>query len=169
VFVTVTAIQEPSTPPLDDVKEQVREDVIRRKSMVLAQEKAAEAARTLKAATDFAAAAKAAGFTVGTSELIARGAAFPEVGASAAVEATAFSLQAGAVSNPVSTGSAAAVVHVVERQGADPTALAQGKESLRTELLQQRQGQFFGAYMNKVKERLRIDVDLNLLEQVLAV
>ncbi len=169
VFVTVTAIQAPYTPPLDEVKEQVREDVIRRKAMVLAQEKAAEAANTLKAATDFTAAAKAASLTVGTSELIARGAAFPEVGVSPAVEATAFSLAVGAVSAPVTTGSAAAIIHLVERQGAEPAALAESRESLRSDLLQQRQGQFFNAYMSKVKERLGISVDLNLLEQVLAV
>ena len=162
-FVTVTATQDSYIPPLEDVRAQVREDVIRKKSLARAQQKAAEIVESLKAADDFSAAAEAAGLQVGTSELITRGTALPEVGVSAAVEAAAFTLSVGEVSEAIETDNAAAIVHVVERA----EALAKVSDTLRDELLLIRQGQFFSAYMTKAKERLRIIVDLATLEQAL--
>ena len=166
-FVTVTATQDSYIPPLEDVRAQVREDVIRKKSLARAQQKAAEIVESLKAADDFSAAAEAAGLQVGTSELITRGTALPEVGVSAAVEAAAFTLSVGEVSEAIETDNAAAIVHVVERAEASAEALAKVSDTLRDELLLIRQGQFFSAYMTKAKERLRIIVDLATLEQAL--
>ena len=166
-FVTVIDIQDPYIPELDEVREQVREDVIRKKSLTVAQERAAEAAETLKAADDFVAAAEDAEWAVGASDLVARGAAFPEVGSSAAVEAMAFAMTPGTVSDVVQTGNAAAIVHLVERQEASAADLAENRDALRNELMFQRQSRFFTAYMDNVKARLDITVDLAVLEQAL--
>ncbi len=166
-FVTVTDIQEPYVPELDEVRDQVREDVIRKKSLTLAQERAAAAAETLKAAEDFVAAAEAAEWPVGSSDLVTRGSALPEVGPSAAVEAVAFAMTPGTVSDVVQTGNAAAVVHLVEREEASAADLAQNRDTLRYELMLQRQSRFFTAYMDNVKARLDITIDLAVLEQAL--
>ena len=166
-FVTVVDIQDPYVPELDEVREQVREDVIRKKSLTLAQERAAEAAEALKAADDFVAAAEEAEWAVGASDLVARGAAFPEVGASGAVEAVAFAMTPGTVSDVVQTGNAAAVVHLVEREEASTADLAQTRDTLRDELMFERQSRFFTAYMDNVKARLDITIDLGVLEQAL--
>ena len=166
-FVTVIDIQDPYIPELDEVREQVREDVIRKKSLTLAQERAAEAAATLKAADDFVAAAEEAEWAVGASDLVARGAAFPEVGSSAAVEAMAFAMTPGTVSDVVQTGNAAAIVHLVEREEASAADLAENRDTLRNELLFERQSRFFTAYMDNVKARLDITIDLAVLEQAL--
>ena len=166
-FVTVIDIQDPYIPELDEVREQVREDVIRKKSLTLAQERAAEAAETLKAADDFVAAAEEAEWAVGASDLVARGAAFPEVGSSAAVEAMAFAMTPGTVSDVVQTGNAAAIVHLVEREEASAADLAENRDTLRNELLFERQSRFFTAYMDNVKARLEITIDLAVLEQAL--
>ena len=149
------------------MREQVREDVIRKKSLTLAQERAAEAAEALKAADDFVAAAEAAAWAVGASDLVARGASFPEVGPSAAVEAVAFAMTPGAVSDVVQTGNAAAIVHLVEREEASAADLAQNRDTLRDELMFERQSRFFTAYMDNVKARLDITIDLAVLEQAL--
>ncbi len=166
-FVTVIDIQDPYIPELDEVREQVREDVIRKKSLTLAQERAAEAAETLKAADDFVAAAEQAEWAVGASDLVARGTAFPEVGSSAAVEAMAFAMTPGTVSDVVQTGNAAAIVHLVEREEATAADLAENRDTLRDELLFERQSRFFTAYMDNVKARLDITIDLAVLEQAL--
>ena len=166
-FLTVIDIQDPYIPELDEVREQVREDVIRKKSLTLAQERAAEAAEALKAADDFVAAAEAAAWAVGASDLVARGASFPEVGPSAAVEAVAFAMTPGAVSDVVQTGNAAAIVHLVEREEASAADLAQNRDTLRDELMFERQSRFFTAYMDNVKARLDITIDLAVLEQAL--
>ena len=164
-FVTVVATQDPYIPPLDEVRDDVREDVIRKKALTLARERAAEAARTLREADDFVAAAEEADYAVGSSDLVARGAAFPEVGISAAVEAVAFAMDPGAVSEPIETGSTVAVVRLVEREDASAADLDAQRERLRDQLVATRQNQFFTAYMTRVRERLAIDVDLGALER----
>lgn len=166
-FVTVTDVQDPYLPPLDEVREQVREDVIRKKSLALAQERAAEAAETLAAAGDFAAAAEEAGWPVGASDLVARGSALPEVGVNPAVEAVAFAMTPGAVSGVVQAGNAAAVVHLVEREEASAADLAANRDTLRDELLLQRRSRFFTAYLENVKARLDVAIDLAVLDQAL--
>ncbi len=166
-FVTVIDIADPYVPELDEVRDQVREDVIRKKSLTLAQERAAAAAETLKAAEDFVAAAEEAEWSVGSSDLVTRGSALPEVGPSAAVEAVAFAMTPGSVSDVVQAGDAAAIVHLVEREEASAADLAQNRGTLRDELLLQRQSRFFTAYMDNVKARLDITIDLAVLEQAL--
>lgn len=164
-FVTVVATQDPYVPPLDEVRDDVREDVIRKKALTMAQERAAEAAQTLREADDFVTAAQEADYAVGSSDLVARGAALPEVGISAAVEAVAFAMDPGGVSEPIEAGNAVAVVRLVEREAASAQDLDAQRERLRDQLVATRQGQFFSAYMTRVKERLAIDVDLGALER----
>lgn len=166
-FVTVTDIQEPYIPELDEVRDQVREDVIRKKSLTVAQERAAEATETLRAADDFVAAAEEAEWSVGSSDLVTRGSALPEVGVSAAVEAVAFAMTPGSVSDVVQAGNAVAIVHLVEREEASAADLAQNRNTLRNELMLQRQSRFFTAYMDNVKARLDITIDLAVMEQAL--
>ena len=159
-FVTVAALQEPAIPPLDEVQEDVARDVRRRKALERAREAADGAAGSLQAGEDFEAAAEAAGLTVGTSELVARGAAFPEVGASAAVERAAFELPAGGVSGVIEAGAdTLAVVRLVEREDVTPEQLAEGGDAIRGELLQNRRNEFYSAYMGRVQEQLGVDID----------
>ena len=163
-FVTVIDEQDSLIPPLEDVQVQVRRDVIRRKSLELAREKASDAANSLKNAEDFLATAEASELTVSTSELIARGAAFPEVGVSPELERVAFSLSIGDVSDVVDTGNTVAIVRVVERQEAKLEELEQSTDTLRTELLQSRQNQFYNSYMSRVQGELSIDIDYAALD-----
>ncbi len=166
-FVTVTDIQDPYIPELDEVRDDVREDVIRKKSLTLAQERAAEAVESLRAADDFVGAAEDAEWAVGSSDLVTRGSALPEVGLSAAVEAVAFAMAPGSVSDVVQAGNAVAIVHLVEREEASAADLSQNRNTLRDELMLQRQSRFFTAYLDNVKARLEITIDLSVLEQAL--
>ena len=167
-FVTVVDRQDPYIPPLDEVREDVRENVIRRKALTLAQVRADEAVATLKVAEDFRAAAEAAELTVGASDLVTRGSALPEVGLSPAVEAVAFAMPVGSVSDVIEAGNTAAIVHLLDRTGVTVAELEQAKELLGNELRLTRQNQFFASYMTRVKEQLRINVNFAALEQVLA-
>ena len=166
-FVTVTDIQDPYIPELDEVREQVREDVILKKSLTLAQERAAGAAETLQTAEDFVAAAEQAELSLGSSDFVTRGSTLPEVGSSPAVEAVAFAMTPGTVSDVIQTGNAVAIVHLAERVEASAADLAQNRDTLRDELMFQRQSRFFTAYMDNVKARLAITIDLGVLEQAI--
>ena len=167
-FVTVTGIQAPYVPPLEEVEARVRDDVIRRKAFVMAQERADAVAVLLQDADDFGAAAEAEELEVNETGLIARGAGVPGVGVDAQVEEVAFSLNAGETSDPVLTGNSAVVIHVHERQDADRADFQANRERLRSEMILERQNQFFTAYMENAKARITIDVDMGAFAQATA-
>ena len=165
-FITVTGIQEPDTPPLEDVRDEVQDDVIQRKAQLAAQEKAAETAASLRDADDFAGAAEAAELAVETTELITRGSLVAGLGVSPELDAVAFSLASGETSDPVQVGSTMAIVHVMEQQEVTDADFAAARKTFGDELLLERRNRFFSAYMVQAKQRMRIDINPETLLQV---
>ncbi len=166
-FVTVTGIQDPYVPPLEEIETRLRDDVIRRKAFVAAQARAAEIVTLLTPTSDaeFELAAQEAGLEVNTSGLLTRGTAIPGIGLNAAVEAAAFALPVGETSAPILTGNTAVVLRVLERQEASDADFATARETLRTQLTAERQSQFFAAYMQKAKTKLFIDINMAAFAQ----
>jgi peptidyl-prolyl cis-trans isomerase D len=165
VFITVTGRQDPYLPKLDEVKTKVRDDVLKQKAIDAARQKASSIAAGLKGG-DFEKAAKAAGVDVKTTELVTRGSPMGDAGVSPALEAAAFALPAGAVSAPVVTENGAAIVKVVERKDVAPEELAKQKDSLRTEILNERKNKFFGTYMTKARQRMKININRETVAQI---
>jgi hypothetical protein len=153
---------------VDEAKEQVRTAVLAAKALDAAKARAAELAATLKAAPDFEAAAKAAGLEAKTTESIAREAPLPDIGASPAVDRVVFGLAPGAVSDPIPTANAAVIARVIEKTGVTPEQVAAARDGLRTELLNERRGRFFASYMAKAKEKLKISIDREMLQRLVA-
>jgi peptidyl-prolyl cis-trans isomerase D len=166
-FVTVTGTQAERVPSLEEVKARVRDDVIKSKAADTARQRAAALLPQFKSG-NFDAAAKSAGLEVKTTDLIARGAPIADVGVSPAVDAVAFGLQAGTVSDPIKTDNGAVVVKVLERKDVTPAEIAAGKQQLRDELLSERRNRFYSSYMTKARERMRINTYPTLLAQVIA-
>ena len=166
-FFTVTDKQAPRLPKLEEVRERVREDVIKEKAKELARQKAEAVAASLKGAEDFVKASKAAGVEAKTTELVPRDSPLPDIGASAEVDKVAFTLPVGAVSDPIPTDNGIAIVKVLERSKPAPADLASGRDALRTEMLNERRGRFFSAYMTKAKQGMKIEVNRDTLQRVL--
>jgi peptidyl-prolyl cis-trans isomerase D len=166
-FLMVTGRQDAYVPKLEEVKARVREDVVKKKALDLARQRAAAVAAQMKSG-DFTAAAKAAGVEVKTTDFIARGAPIADVGASPAVDAAAFALPPGAVSEPIVTDAGAVVVKVLEKQNPAETELAAARDTLKTELLNERRNRFYGAYMTKARERMNVTVNRELIAQLVA-
>jgi peptidyl-prolyl cis-trans isomerase D len=167
-FESLVSKQDPYVPKLDEVRDRVKDEVIKQKALELSRQKAAEIAAKLKSAPDFDKAAKAAGLEVKATELIARDAPIPDVGASAAVQDAAFKLPVGAVSDPITTDNGTAVVKVLEKQETTPEQLALAKDKFREELLTDRRNRFFSAYMVKAKQKMKIDVNREALQRVVS-
>jgi hypothetical protein len=119
-------------------------------------------------AGNFEAGAKAAGLEVKTTELVARGAPIGDVGVSPAIDAVAFTLPTGAVSDPIVTDTGAVIVRVVEKQDVTPAQIAEGRTQLREELLNERRNRFYSAYMTKAREKMRININRETLAQLIA-
>jgi peptidyl-prolyl cis-trans isomerase D len=165
-FITVTGTQESRLPALEEVKARVREDVTSTKAVEAARQKATALAAQLKTG-DFAAGAKAAGLEAKTSELIVRGAALPDVGVSAAVDAAAFALPQGGVSEPIVTETGAVIVKVLEKQSPTADELKTGRDAVKGELLNQQKQRFYASYMAKARERMSITSNPQVIAQVI--
>ena len=167
LFITVTGTQESRVPALDEVKARVREDVQKTKAVEAARQKATAIAAQLKTAPDFTAAAKAAGLEAKATDLIVRGAAVPDVGMSPAVDAAAFALPQGGVSDPIVTDTGAVIVKVLEKKSPSADDLKTGRDAVKNELVNQQKQRFFGSYMTKARERMTIKSNPQVIAQVI--
>jgi hypothetical protein len=149
------------------VKAKVRDAVLKEKAVDAARQKAASVDAAMKSG-DFDKAARDAGVEVKTTDFIARGAQITDVGQSAAVDAAAFSLPKGGVSDPIVTANGAAIIKVLDKQTPSPADFAAQKDSLRTELLNQRRNEFYSAYMNKARQRMDIRINREVIAQITA-
>ena len=165
-FITVIDVQAAHDAAIGEVRDRAREDLINERAGAMAREKAATLGPAFK--SNFAAAAKTAGLTVQTSDLIARGGAFPEIGVSAPVEAAAFALGAGAVSDPVQTERGTVVMRIAEKQAMDPAKFAAEKTQVREQLVNESKSRFFASYMTKAKQKMKIDLNEQTLQTLFA-
>jgi peptidyl-prolyl cis-trans isomerase D len=166
-FLALVARQDAYVPKLDEVTARVREEVVKQKAREASVHKAADIAGTLKRAPDFEQAAKAAGLEPKTTDLIARGAPLPELGAAPAVEDATFRLPAGAVSDPIATDNGTAVAKVLEKKEVTPSEWEAAKDRFREEVLNDRRTRFFNAYMAKAKQRMKIEVYREAVQKVI--
>ena len=165
VFETLVAKQDPRDAKLDEVKDRVREEVVKQKARDLSRQKAADVALKLKSAPDFEKAAKAAGVEAKTTDLLARDSPIPDLGVAPAVEDTAFRLAVGAVSDPITTDNGTAVIKVIEKKTVTPEEWTSSKDRFREELLADRRNRFFSAYMGKAKLKMKIEVNRESLQR----
>jgi peptidyl-prolyl cis-trans isomerase D len=166
LFGTVTGRQEPYIPKLDEVKAKVTEDVKNDKAQDLARQRASAIAAELKAAKDFAAAAKKNGLEVKSTELVTRGSAIPDLGISQAIDNAAFALPQGGVSDAIVTPQGTAIVRVAEKVDVTDSEIEAGKDQLRDEMVNLRRDKFFGAYMQKAKQGLKITTRDDVLARI---
>ena len=155
-FITLTESRPSAIPPFAEVADKVRDDVIRTRAVEVARTRAATMAEAARRG-NFAAAAKAAGVTVKTTELITRGSPLPEVGTSQVVDDAVFTLPANATTAPIATQDAVVVARVVEKQDVVAADFESARSGLRAELEQQKRNDFFASYMLKAKEKMRIE------------
>ena len=166
VLATVTGRQDSYLPQLAEVKAKVADDMRQEKAAEMAKQRATAIATDLKNAKDFAAAVKRAGLEVKTTELVARGTAIPDLGISEAVDAVAFALPQGGVSDAISTPTGTAVIRVIEKAGVTDAEVESGKDVLRDELVNVRRDKFFGAYMQKAKSGLKVNIKQDTLARI---
>jgi peptidyl-prolyl cis-trans isomerase D len=168
-FETVLTIQPPSMPKLDEVKDRVRDEVIKQKARELSRQKAAAVAATLKGAADFEKSAKAAGVEAKTTELITRDAPIPDLGIAPEAMDAAFKLPAGAVSGPITTDNGTVVFKVLEKKEVTSTEWAANAERFRQEQIADKRNRFFSAYMVKAKQGMSIELNREAVQRALTI
>ena len=167
VIYYVSGKQDSYVPKLDEVRSRVRDDIIQERAMALAKQRADTLAAQLKSASNFQAAAKAAGLEAVRTEPIARDGIIPNIGRSPEIEAVAFSSAVGAVSNAVATAQGAAIVRVDSRQDVTAADYAMAKDKFRLEVLSERRARFYQAYMEKARAKMKIEIDPDALKRAI--
>jgi len=166
VFFAVSGRQDPYVPKLDEVKERVRETLVKQRARELSTRKAAELAAKLKTGSDFEKGAKAAGVEAKVTEFLTRDAPIPDLGNAPEVMDKAFALAEGAVSDPIATENGAAIIKVVEKEGITPEDVIAHKDEFREQILNDRRNRFFGAYLMKAKAKMKINVNREAIQRI---
>ena len=165
-FMVVAGKQAPYVPKLDEVKDKVREDLVKERAAALARERVTALASVFKTATDLAKAVKDAGLELKTTELVARETAWPEIGVSPVVDRAAFTLPVGTVSDPVATDRGTLILRVVEHRMPTEAERDADRDALRTELVTTARNQYFSAFMVKAKQKMVITVSRENLKLI---
>jgi parvulin-like peptidyl-prolyl isomerase len=165
-WIMVSGKRDPYVPALDEVKERVREDVVRTRARELSRQRASSIAATLRGSRDFAAAAKAQGLEAQDTELLTRESAIPGVGISPDVDKAAFQLSVGEVSAPIVTTDATVIVRVTQREDVTPEKISESRDAFREQLLDERRNQFFTAYLNKAKATMKIEIFTDVARRI---
>lgn len=156
VVFEVTKIEPPRTPPFEEIKERVTTEFKNQRAADMLQRKTREMADRAHAEHDLAKAAKEAGATVKTSDLVARTAQVPDIGSMSGPAAAAFTMKQGEISGPLNLGANQAVLQIVERQepsASDPD-FAKQRDQLRERLASQKRQEVLGLFVNDLNTRL---------------
>ena len=130
---TVLDVKAPHAPDFASYKDHILGDYREQQLPQLLAAKTAELANKAKSGNDLAAAAKAVGATVKSSDLVGRDAQVPDIGALATAAPQLFTLDPGQLSGPINSGRTGVVVKLVDKQAAqrggdceEPRAVARG-------------------------------------------
>jgi len=84
------------------------------------------------------------------------------------VDKVAFSLPVNAVSEPIKTSDGTVIVRVVEKDPVTPEEFRKARETFRAEILNERRGRFFAAYMTKAKDRVKPEINADVVQRIVS-
>ncbi len=157
VIYEVTKVEPPRNPSFEEIKDRVATDFKNERASDLLRRKTEEMANRAHAEHDLAKAAKEAGATLKTSELVGRTGQVPDIGSMGGQAGAAFTLKQGEISGPLNFGRSQGVLQVVERQEpsvSDPE-FAKQRDQLHEQLAQQKQQELLTMFLNDLDARLQ--------------
>ncbi len=154
VVLDVNDIQQAHPATLAEARDRVATAYRHEKAVELAKVKADELAKRAKSGETFAAAAKALGLEVKTSEPITRSGTVPDAG-SAKTFAAAFTMAAGQTGDPVSLGANWAVYRVAQHDPVNMDDFEKQKAKIEDTVLGQKRQTAFLLFRASLKARLQ--------------
>jgi peptidyl-prolyl cis-trans isomerase D len=146
----VTGISPAHTPAFPDWKNHVLDDYQEEKLPALLNEKTKELADKAKATNDLAKAAKEAGATVKTSDLVGQSGQVPDFGQVGQVAPQLFDLSVGAISGPINAGRTGVVAKLVDKQEPGANDIQKNYDQTRDQILDQRRNEAFEVFASNV-------------------
>ena len=160
VVLSVKDIQPSHPAALAEVHDRVASDYRHGKAVELAKSRAEDLAKRAKSGENFAAAAKALGFEVKTSEPIARTGSIPDVG-SAKQFAAAFTLPVGQTGDPIPFGQNWTVYRVAQHDPVNQDDFEKQKAKIEEQVLQRKRQTAYDLFRTALKARLQQEGQLH--------
>jgi peptidyl-prolyl cis-trans isomerase D len=160
-------IKPPATPGFDDIRSKVEEEFKAERANTLLAQKTQELADRAKAEHDLKKAAKELGATVKTSDFVLPDGQVPDIGSMAGPAAVAFTLKPGEISGPVNTANTGVVLALLDKQDPTDQDFAAKKDQVRDTLLQNKQGQAFGLFVENVRDQMEKSGKIKINEEEL--
>lgn len=151
----VTAIKPPSTPTFDEARGRVEQEFKDERASSLLAQKTQELSDRAKADHDLKKAAKELGAGFKTSDFVAPDGQVPEIGSMTGPAAMAFSLKPGEISGPINSAATGTVLAVTAQQAPTDADFAAKKDQIRDGLLQQKQAEVFGLFLNDLHDKMQ--------------
>jgi peptidyl-prolyl cis-trans isomerase D len=164
----VEDIVAPHPASFEEAHTKVLADVRTEKAKTLAGEKAKQVEELLKSGKDLAAAAKAVGAEIKTSELLTRSSSLPEFGSIAELDKEVFSLPLGKPGTPLTVSGKTIAFDVKERQEINPEEMKKSLDMVRSEVLPERREQYFSAYVQEVRKKMESKRQIKVNESVMS-
>ena len=149
-------IEPARTPAFEDIKDRVATEFRNQRGNDLLRRKTQEMSDRAHAQHDLAKAAKEAGATLKTSELVSRTQQVPDIGSMSGPASAAFTLKQGEISGPLNLGNNQAVLQIMERQEpstADPE-FAKQRDQLRERLAGEKRQEVLTLFLSDLGTRL---------------
>lgn len=153
VVLSVKDIQASHPATLAEVRDKVADDYRHQKAIELAKTRAEDLAKRVKGGEAFAAAAKALGLEVKSTEPITRAGSVPDAG-SAKPFAAAFNMKVGETGDPVALGANWAVFRVTQHDPVSQEDYEKQKAKVQETVLQQKRQAAFEMFRATLKTRL---------------
>jgi peptidyl-prolyl cis-trans isomerase D len=157
VVYEVADVQPPSTPTFEEAKPQIENQFKAGKAQTLLIQKAQELADRARSEHDLKKAAKEAGATVKTSELVTESSQVPDIGSLSGQAAAIFGAKPGDIVGPVQGGRNAVVMSLVDKQEPTPDELKTGAETAREQLIQRKRDEVLEVYITNLVARMEKD------------
>jgi len=156
VVFEITKIVPPRTPSFEEIKDRVTTEFKNQRAGAMLSTKTREMADRAHAEHDLAKAAKEAGATLKTSELVSRTQPVPDIGSMSGPANVAFTLKQGEISGALNLGASQAVLQVVERQEPSMSGpeFAKQRDQLRERLSGQKRQQVINQFVTDLGTRL---------------
>lgn len=165
VIYQLLEIKPPATPTFEEIRSRVETEFKNDRSATLLTQKTQELADRARAEHDLKKAAKELGAEMKTSDFVLPDGQVPDIGSMTGPASMAFTLKPAEISGPIDTTSAGVVLSVLERQEPSEQDFTAKHDQIRTELLQEKQGELFGLFVENLRRQMEKSGKIKINQQ----
>ncbi len=167
VIYQLLAIKPPATPTFDEIRSRAETEFKNDRATNLLAQKTQELSDRAKADHDLKKAAKELGAAMKTSDFVLPDGQVPDIGSMTGPASAAFSMKPGEISGPIESANSGVVLSLLERQDPTEQDFAAKRDGILNTLLQERQNQLFGLFVENVRQQMEKSGKIKINQQEL--